>query len=212
VRDEVLAVLLARRDRAAELLTALEKNVITVAQLPPARRTQLLAHPDAALKSRAARLFGQGAAASRVAALEKYRSAGSLAGDVVRGQVVFDQNCAACHRLGGRGVEFGPDLETIRGWDREKILLHVLDPNREVAPNYQVYTVELKDGSLLAGMITEETAGSIRLKRIGAAEETFLRQNVVRVTGSPASLMPEGLEGALSVQDMADLLARLTAP
>jgi putative heme-binding domain-containing protein len=212
VRDEVCGVLLARRDRAAELLTALEQKSVGVAQLAPARRTQLLAHPDAALKARAALLFGQGAAASRTAAIEKYRSAGLLVGDVGRGQAVFEQNCAACHRLGGRGVELGPDLETVRGWDREKIILHILDPNREVAPNYQVYTVELKDGSALAGMITEETAGGIKLRRIGANEETILRQNLARVTGSAASLMPEGLEGTLSVQDMADLLARLTAP
>jgi putative heme-binding domain-containing protein len=211
VRDAVLAALLARRERTGELLTALEQKVIGAGQLSPARRTQLLAHPDAALKARAAKIFGQGGTGSRAAAVEKYRAALALPGDVARGRSVFDQTCAACHRLAGRGVDLGPALETVRGWDREKIVLHILDPNREVAPNHLVYTLELKDGSSLSGMISEETAGSIKLKRMGAPEETLLRQNLARVTSSPASLMPEGLEGVLSLQDMADLLAHLTA-
>jgi putative heme-binding domain-containing protein len=61
-------------------------------------------------------------------------------------------------------------------------------------------------------MITEETPGSIKLKRIGAAEETILRQNIAKITSSSMSLMPEGLEATLPLQDMADLLAFLTAP
>ena len=88
----------------------------------------------------------------------------------------------------------------------------VLAPNREVAANYIAYVIDLKDGSSLSGMITEETAGSIKLKRIGAAEETILRQNIAKLTSSAISLMPEGLESTLPPQDMADLLAYLAAP
>ena len=91
-------------------------------------------------------------------------------------------------------------------------MLHILDPNREVAANYIAYVIELKDGSSLSGMIAEETAGGINLKRVGAPEESILRQNIAKITSSAVSLMPEGLESALSLQDMADLLAHLTEP
>ncbi|MBL9209715.1 MAG: c-type cytochrome [Opitutaceae bacterium] len=212
VRDEVVTALMNRRERTGELLAALEQQVIGLGQLSPARRAQLLGHPDPALKARAAKIFGQGPAGSRAAAVENYRAALALPGDAARGRVIFEQACAACHRLGGRGADLGPALETVRGWDRPKLVLHILDPNREVAPGYLVYTLELKDGSSLSGMISEESAGSITLRRMGAPAETILRQNLVRVTSSSASLMPEGLEGALSVPDMADLLACLTAP
>jgi putative heme-binding domain-containing protein len=212
VRDEVLAALLGRRERTGELLAALENQAVSAGQLSSAQRMQLLAHPDPVLKARAARVFGQGSTGTRAAAVEKYRGAVSLPGDATRGQTIFDQTCAACHRLAGRGADLGPALETVRGWDREKLVLHILDPNREVASNYLVFTLELKDGSSLSGMISEETASSIKLKRMGAPDETILRQNLTRITSSPASLMPEGLEGALSIRDMADLLAHLTAP
>ena len=143
--------------------------------------------------------------------MANYQAALTLAGDAARGSRVYDNICAACHRYAGRGTEIGPNLETIRGWDREKIMLNILDPNREVAANYIAYVVELKDGSSLSGMISDESAGSIKLKRIGAAEETILRQNIAKITSSAVSLMPEGLEAAIPPQDMADLLAFLAA-
>ncbi|MBI4624784.1 MAG: c-type cytochrome [Verrucomicrobia bacterium] len=212
VREEVLSALLARRERIGELLTALETKVVSAGQLSPARRTQILSNPDATIKQRAGLIFGQNSSGSRAAAVEKYRSASALTGDSGRGRKVYDNTCAACHRYAGRGVDLGPPLETIRGWDREKTMLHILDPNREVAANYIAYVIDLKDGSSVSGMITEETAGSIKLKRVGAPEESVLRQNIAKITSSAISLMPEGLESALSPQDMADLLAHLVVP
>ncbi len=212
VREEVLAALLARRERVGALLTAIEEKIVSPGQVSAARRTQIAAHPDAQIKARAAKAFGQVASASRREAVEKYQPALALTGDAARGARVYDNVCAACHRFAGRGVELGPNLETIRGWDREKILLNILDPNREVAASYIAYEIELKDGGSVSGMIAEENPGSIKLKRIGAAEETILRQNIARITSSAQSLMPEGLEAAIAPQDMADLLAFLAAP
>lgn len=212
VRDELLAALLARRERLAPLLTALETGVVSPAQLSAARRTQLLATPDAALKARAQKILGQSATASRAEVVRSYQSVLSLIGSAARGATIYDATCAACHRYAGRGTDLGPNLETIRGWDKEKLLLHILDPNREVASAYLAYSIELKDGGAIAGMITEETAGGIKVKRIGAPEETILRQNIAKLTSSALSLMPDGLEAALPPADMADLLAFLTTP
>ncbi len=212
VREEVLVALLARRERVAPLLAAIEAGTVAPGQVSTARRTQLLATPDAALKARAQKIFASGATASRAEVVRNYQPVLAMTGDASRGAKVFDAVCAACHRYAGRGADLGPNLETIRGWDKEKLLLHILDPNREVAPAYLAYTIELKDGGAIAGMITEETAGGIKVKRIGAPEETILRQNIAKLTSSALSLMPEGLEAALPPADMADLLAYLTAP
>jgi putative membrane-bound dehydrogenase-like protein len=212
VREEVLAALLARRERLAPLLAAIENKIVSPGQVSTTRRTQILANPDAAIKARAEKVFGQNTSGSRREAVEKYQPVLALRGDTAHGHKVFDSVCAGCHRYAGRGTDIGPNLETVRGWDKEKLLLNILDPNREVAANYIAYVIDLKDGSSLSGMITEETPGSIKLKRIGAAEETILRQNIAKITSSSMSLMPEGLEATLPLQDMADLLAFLTAP
>jgi putative membrane-bound dehydrogenase-like protein len=211
LREEVLAALLGRRERIAPLLAAIENKIVSPGQVSAARRTQILANPDAAIKARAEKVFGQSTSGSRAEVFASYKPALSLKGDTARGAKVYDNVCAACHRYAGRGVDLGPNLESVRGWDREKLLLNIVDPNREVAPNYIAYVVELKDGSSISGMITEETAGGIKVKRIGAPEETILRQNIARMTSSAVSLMPEGLEATLPPQDMMDLLAFLGA-
>ena len=209
LREEVLGALLARRERIGPLLAAIETGTVSPVHVSAARRTQILANPDVSLKARAGKIFGQASSGSRAEVVAKYQAALALNGNAARGSAVFDSICAACHRFAGRGVELGPNLETIRGWDKEKLLLHILDPNREVAANYLAYVVELKDGGSLAGMIAEENAASVTLKRIGAPDETILRQNIAKLTSSAQSLMPEGLESAIPLAAMADLLAFL---
>lgn len=211
-REEALVALLSRRDRAGAVVAAIESGKIAAGQLSLARRNQLLVHPDPAIKARAERLFGPKAVSGRTEVLAGYRAQLGLRGDPVRGVAVFDQVCSACHRFAGRGTELGPNLETVRSWDREKPLLAILDPNREVAPAYLAYAVELADGSSVSGLIAEENAGSIKVRRIGGPEETILRQNIRSLTGASTSLMPEGLEGAISPAGMAELLSFLTAP
>ncbi len=211
-RESVVAVLMARRERVDALLAAIEKKVVQAGQLSAARRTQILGNTDAGIKARAARLFGESTSATRAEAIARFRPSLALAGDAKRGAVVFDTICAACHRYAGRGMDIGPNLETVRDWDKEKLLLNILDPNREVAPNYIAYKVDLKDGTSLDAMIADENATSITFKRAGTADETILRQNIVKLTGSNLSLMPEGLEAAITPEAMADLLKFLAAP
>jgi putative membrane-bound dehydrogenase-like protein len=212
VREEVLQALLARRERVGALITAMENKRVSPGQVTAARRTQILANPDAALKARAEKVFGQSSSGTRAEVIQRYQPVLAMSGNAGRGSAIYDAVCAACHRFKGRGVDIGPNLESVRGWDREKLLLNILDPNREVAANYIAYVIELKDGSSVSGMIAEESAASIKLKRIGAPEETILRQNIAKITSSSVSLMPDGLESTLPPQDMADLLAFLASP
>ena len=88
----------------------------------------------------------------------------------------------------------------------------ILDPNREVAPNFLSYTLETKDGRTLDGIIAEESAASLTLKRAEGVTETVLRRDIAQLSGSGLSLMPEGLESAITVEQMADLIAFLLPP
>jgi putative heme-binding domain-containing protein len=122
---------------------------------------------------------------------------------------VYQRECSACHRLAGQGHEVGPNLETVRHRTADEILLHLLDPNREVSPNYLEYVVTLDDGRVLTGLVADETATSITLRRSEGVQETVLRKNIEQIAASGKSLMPEGMEEKLTVQDAADLLAFL---
>ena len=63
------------------------------------------------------------------------------------------------------------------------------------------------DGRVATGIIAEETATSLTLRRAENQQETILRQNIEELTSTGASLMPEGVEKKVTPQEMADLLA-----
>jgi putative heme-binding domain-containing protein len=95
---------------------------------------------------------------------------------------------------------------TVQATGKEKMLGNILDPNREVAPQFQAFEVELKDGDSLIGLIANETASSLTVRQAFGKEEVVQRSNIARIRNQNQSLMPEGLEAGLKAQDVADLL------
>ena len=133
-------------------------------------------------------------------------------GDPKAGAAIFDELCSQCHRLRGKGSELGPDLEGVFNWGAERILRNIIDPNAEINPQYKGYAIETKDGRFLAGVLQSETAGSVTLKQNGGLLDTVLRVEIADMMETGISLMPEGLFDERTNQDIADLVAFITAP
>ncbi len=71
----------------------------------------------------------------------KLTSARLKSGNRERGMKIFEEHCAACHIMFGRGGKLGPDLT---GSDRKNInylLENILAPSASVAQNYQVSVI-----------------------------------------------------------------------
>ena len=169
----------------------------------------LLTYPKAAIQTRAEALFADRFQA-RAEVFEKYKKAlETLTGESTRGKEVFTANCMQCHRVGDQGFAVGPDLVTVSQGGAEKILVNVLDPNREVNPQYINYIVETNDWETHTGLIASETAASITLRRANGLEETILRNGIESIRSDKLSIMPEGLEEAVNPQAVADLIAFL---
>jgi putative heme-binding domain-containing protein len=209
VRSEAVDALLARPERLGPLFDAIESRLAGVSHIPQTRRTLLMQHADLKIRERALKLFSADAPSPRKEVLARYRAALTAPADGQRGRKVVERECMTCHRLGDKGYEVGPNLLTIKHRTAEEILTHVLDPNREVPPGFLEYVVALDDGRILTGVIAEETATSITLRRPQGVEETILRQNIEELSNTGHSLMPEGLEQKVNVQEMADVLAFL---
>ncbi len=209
VRSEVIGRLLSRPIWTRALLEAVEAGTVPAALIPPSRRTLLLSDRDAAIRSRARALFGGGFPGPRQAAFKRYRPALDLAADTARGEQVFERECTTCHKLGDRGHAVGPNLASVQRRSPEELLLHIIDPNREVAPDFLEYVVSLDDGRILTGLIVAESAGSLTLRRPGGGEDSVLRASIESITATGKSLMPEGLEARVSPQEMADVIAFL---
>jgi len=100
----------------------------------------------------------------------------------------------------------GPDLETVKTTGREKLLINIVDPNREVLANYIAYVIETKDGESLMGLVANETAASVIVRQAYGKEDIVPRAQISKMQSQGQSLMPEGLEAGLTMQGMADLL------
>ena len=140
-----------------------------------------------------------------------YQKALRLKGDPARGKAVFKKECSACHQLEGVGNQVGADLNAIRDQGTEAVLLNILDPNREVKPQFLSYVLVTDAGRIVTGMITAETANSLTIRRADGTSETVLRIDIDELRSTGLSFMPEGLEKQIDVPAMADLLAYLNS-
>ena len=134
---------------------------MTPAQITRANRTALLNHADTVVRAHAEKLFGS--SGPRQDVIARYQPALSLEGDAARGDTVYERECMACHRLGERGFQVGPNLSLIRNRTPAAMLEAILDPNREVQPNYVNYVIVDTSGRTITGIILSETANSITL-------------------------------------------------
>lgn len=206
VRSEALNVLLARPQRALVLLDAVQNKVVGRAELTTAQIKFLHNSRDKAVRTEAEKVLAGLNVAKRQDVVNQFMLALQLKGDAAHGKLLYEQRCSSCHRLGGEGHALGPDLVTVQATGKEKMLGNILDPNREVAPQFQAYEVELKDGDSLIGLVGNETASSITVRQAFGKEEVVPRSNIARIRNQNQSLMPEGLEAGLKPQDIADLL------
>ncbi len=141
--------------------------------------------------------------------ISKYQTALTMAGNVEHGREHFKKQCSSCHRVEGIGNEIGPNLATIKARGAETVLTAVLDPSREVNPQYLNYVVSTLDGRVLSGMIIDEGSTSMTLRNAKNVTETVLRLDIDQIKNTGLSVMPEGFEDAMNEQAMADLLAYL---
>jgi putative membrane-bound dehydrogenase-like protein len=204
-REAALQALSSKPALTGALLSAVEAGRIKPAEISPTARTLLTRISDPKLRERATKLFA--ASGTRAEVIAKYQSALNLKGDTEAGHKVFQTICAACHRKGDEGRDIGPNLATVLSWTPEQLLTNILDPNREVAPNFLLYIVETNDRRILSGIITNETPATVSLKGADGVEQSLPRSEVKSLKSAGVSLMPEGVEAAITPQQMADVMA-----
>lgn len=141
--------------------------------------------------------------------VESYAAALTLAGDTARGRMHFTKHCSVCHQPDGSGQTLGPSVDSLKSKGASVLLTSILDPNREVNPQYLNHVLVLHDGRVTSGMIADEGANSVTLRRADGMVETVLRIDIEAMQGTGLSIMPEGFEQSLDAQAMADLLAYL---
>lgn len=117
--------------------------------------------------------------------------------------------CASCHRHSGRGTVLGPDLTLIASQgDRESLLRSILEPHREVAPQFYPSHVKLKDGTEFTGILLRSSSTEV-FRDLTGKERSFPKEAILSRTELKTSLMPPGLVISLTDTELRDLMAFL---
>ncbi len=146
------------------------------------------------------------------ARLEELKDAAS-GGDAARGRQVFlgkKAGCTACHMAAGQGSKVGPDLSKIGSIRSGRDLLEaVVFPSATFARGFEPFRVRTKDGSVLDGLISRETADAIYLFTAERQERRVARSSIDAILQGKLSIMPQGLDAQLSREELRDLIAYL---
>lgn len=132
-------------------------------------------------------------------------------GNATNGKALFAKHCMQCHKFEGQGHDVGPVLDGAER-SRDYLLSNIVDPNRVVGTPYFTRTVVLKNGKLLTGILVEEDATTLRLKRDNAMIEVIVKADIDEQSTSTKSLMPEGMTDNMTIQELRDLIRYLEVP
>lgn len=214
LRSDVVNTLATRKEWARALLQAMATKAIDRTDVTDNVIIRIQAFNDGELNKLIEKAWGRTRAtpADLNALIDKTRdSLYAAPASYARGKLVFENNCAKCHKFEGKGAEVGPQLEGAAR-DIEYILVNVLDPNRVVGAPYFVRTARLNDDTVFQGVLAEEDDKTITLKLENAVLKKIKKEDLNGpVQISEKSLMPEGLGYNMTAQDFRDLVRYLMA-
>jgi len=136
-------------------------------------------------------------------------------GDWQAGRTLFFGERAACHKchpIRGEGGRIAPDLTNLIHRDYESVLKDVTQPSAAINPDYIGYTVRLKNGDVLSGIVAGDTAEALTLGTTSGEPVVVPKTRIESMAVSSVSVMPEGILKALSPQELRDLMTYLLMP
>jgi putative membrane-bound dehydrogenase-like protein len=140
------------------------------------------------------------------------------AGDAAAGERIYfhprGPGCYRCHSIDGRGGAIGPDLSTTaRTLAPRRLLESLLDPSKEVAPQFSLWNVSRTDGTTLSGILLgEQPDGSRQYGLLQGEVVTLKPADVAETHAARGSIMPEDLLAQLTPGEFFDLMAYLRTP
>lgn len=148
--------------------------------------------------------------------IEAYRAhALEQPGDAVRGRDLFMDpagvGCIKCHAVGEEGDStVGPNLLGIGAkYQKEELIRSVLEPSNRVESSYELTLLETIDADFIDGIVRSETDSVLELINADGEVVRINKADIQDRRKSAVSMMPNGLEQGMTLEDFADLVAYL---
>ena len=215
-REDALATLSTRPEWAIAMMDAIAKGNVPRKDVSATIARQILAFNRPEVTSALEKSWGtlRPTAKDKVNLIAKYKSVltpeALKSADLSRGRTLFAKTCQQCHKMYGEGGDVGPELTGSNRDNLDYVLENVLDPSASVGNDYKLVNVATTDGRLISGIIKERTPAALVLRTANDRVVIPLADIEAEKT-SPASMMPEGVFGTLTDEEVRDLVAYLAA-
>jgi putative heme-binding domain-containing protein len=213
-RPQVITALVSRPAWARALLDAIAAGKIPRTDIAAFHARQILNLHDPALTARLKEVWGDlrespAGIKELIAKLRNVLTPDALAhANPHAGRAVFASICATCHTLYGEGGKIGPDLTGANRDNLDYLLENIADPSAVVAPDFRMSLITLKDGRVLAGMVTTKAEKTLTLRTMTDVQ-TVERGDITKIEESPLSMMPEGILAAFTPEQTINLFSYL---
>jgi len=129
-------------------------------------------------------------------------------GDIKTGEKLFtQQGCIVCHTTEKSQPLKGPFMGQVGAiLTREQIAESILKPNASISQGFATVMISTKDGNVLTGFISAETADQIEIRDITGQVHKVKSADVKERKELAVSIMPPGLVNSLSLKDFASLV------
>ncbi|MDB6174405.1 MAG: putative glucose/L-sorbosone dehydrogenase, distantly related to bacterial beta-galactosidase [Chthoniobacteraceae bacterium] len=118
--------------------------------------------------------------------------------------------CWTCHSVDGQASKAGPDLFAIGDkFGRRDLVDAVLLPSAIISPGYGTIIVETKGGLDFSGILKQTTDAGVQLMGADGKLVSIAASEIKEQRGNSVSLMPEGLQAGLTLQEFTDLIEYL---
>ncbi len=212
IRDGAVGQILGRAKWADMLVSEIEAGRIRPVDLGPAALFRLRRHADKSVALRSGRVLDAilgDSAKEKNAIIAHLLPLVSSPGNLGNGREALTKNCLVCHSFKGEGAGFAPDLTGMGSRGPAEVLVHVIDPNRHVEPNFVAVDVTTKTGTSINGLVESETPQLVVLRNAIGRQE-IKRADIAVMASAGLSLMPDGFE-SLGPDVLRDIMAVLGA-
>ena len=207
---DAIKVAMAEGDESlrSHITEQLKKHVVNLDGISAAEIA--MAKPDKAIVIAKADPNDKNAIANLAADVVTQRAAAGP-GDVEKGRLLFQQqSCINCHTFANGQQPKGPHLVDIgKRYKRAELIESILNPGKKIAQGFDTWAFAMDDGKVYTGFIALESAETVTVRDATGISRELHQQNIEDRVKQEISMMPIGIVGNLSPEQLADLIAYL---
>jgi len=132
-------------------------------------------------------------------------------GDATAGQLLFKaQSCIHCHTYANGQQPKGPHLVDIgKRYKTTELVESIVAPSKKIAQGFDTWAFAMDDGKVYAGFVVQESAETVIIRQADGLSRELLQDDIEERVKQDISMMPKGIVGNLTPQQLADLIAYL---